>query len=259
MRQNRYSYTRYFNSKYHRTGPLGESEPFISELVGLKHTQAALSYIFRQGLHHGLSSTPFGYRHSSVNVIFKDELGKWIDERILPEKSRYKYMPRAFECDMSGYRMSSNGLFLREDIIDKSYVEELFISPRNFTFYMNRLSGEEWEREQIDEDNTIDIVNLKSIERHTTVDMISRMIENERGRIDKWRMTDMELCEIIDKEYIPKYHCGKASIYELTDSQRASLGNRIYDDFRKLWRNPSLKGHQKNFTVNQLRRCLVIR
>ena len=61
MRRERYSYSRYFNAKYSRKGRIGEKEYFRLETEGLFHTQTALSYVIRQGLHHGLANTPFAY------------------------------------------------------------------------------------------------------------------------------------------------------------------------------------------------------
>ena len=76
MYRSRYAYARYFNAKYSRTGQLGENKYFSLEVEGLHHTIAALNYALRQGLHHGLTSTPFEYPHCSANAFFRKELGK---------------------------------------------------------------------------------------------------------------------------------------------------------------------------------------
>lgn len=72
----KYSYSRYFNSRYHRRGGLGEKKPFVLEVEGAHHILAALSYTLRNPYHHGIASTPFGYEHSSANIFFQKELGK---------------------------------------------------------------------------------------------------------------------------------------------------------------------------------------
>ena len=78
-------YTRYFNNKYRRQGRLGEKTPFVLELEGLHHILAAICYILRNPLHHGLSLTPFGYAHSSANTYFSKELGKFNHEELLTD------------------------------------------------------------------------------------------------------------------------------------------------------------------------------
>ena len=54
----RYSYTRYFNSKYRRRGKLGERDFFKLEIHGLHHLLTAIAYILRNPLHHGICDTP---------------------------------------------------------------------------------------------------------------------------------------------------------------------------------------------------------
>ena len=51
----RLAYTMYFNKKYNRTGQLGNPYFFYLEIDGLYHHLAALSYVMRNPLHHGVS------------------------------------------------------------------------------------------------------------------------------------------------------------------------------------------------------------
>ena len=83
MRRFRYCYTRYFNSKYKRKGSLGEKKWFSMEIDGAYHLMTALNYVMRQGLHHGLASTPFGYRHCSANVIFAKNWERTMNQSLL--------------------------------------------------------------------------------------------------------------------------------------------------------------------------------
>ena len=69
--KDRYAYSRFFNAKYSRSGRLGEKYVFEVEVTGIHHTTVALNYVLRQGLHHGLAATPFGYPHCSVNSFFR--------------------------------------------------------------------------------------------------------------------------------------------------------------------------------------------
>ena len=40
--------------------------------------------------------------------------------------------------------MTDSGMLFQEDIIDTSYVEQVYITPRNYIFQMNKLSDEKW-------------------------------------------------------------------------------------------------------------------
>jgi len=121
MRRYRYGYSRYFNSKYSRLGRLGERNYFCTELTGIRRLSACTSYVNRQGLHHGLCETAFGYRHCSSNVIYQKHLGKCPPQDLMPDERRYKFLS-SNSCGYSGYRMDSSGLLFREDVIDTAYV-----------------------------------------------------------------------------------------------------------------------------------------
>ena len=250
----RYPYSRYFNSKYKRTGRLGERHPFCLEVEGLHHTTALLSYIYRQALHHGLSDSPFGYKHNSVNVIFKDILGKPTTPDILKRSHMKVFLPRFRGEIPDRYRMDKNGLLLREDVIDTSYVEELYISPRNFLYQMNRLSSDQWKNEQMEDKNGLPPVSLEDVEPACYRPAMSQLILNESGRNFRNRITDLELCGIIDNFYLPDLK--KHSIYEMSESERKMLGNRIFSDM-KSGAFPKLPGKTGLPDISQIRRCAV--
>ena len=84
------SYTRYFNSKYHRQGTLG-ALPYVVEIRGFYHWMTAICYVLRNPVHHGVSPTPFAYRHCSANAIFRKETGKVDDIVVMPRKSYYNF------------------------------------------------------------------------------------------------------------------------------------------------------------------------
>lgn len=252
----RYSYTRHFNSKYGRRGPLGEEEPFLLEVNGLLHSQTMLSYVFRQGLHHGLSPTPFGYPHNSINAIFKQVLGKESDSTYISRKHMGKFLPRPARDLPSKYRMTVNGLLLREDVIDTSYVEELYLSPRNFLYQMNRMSSEEWKNEQMEDKNELPPITLETIEPTSYRPTISKLLLNENGRNFRNDITDLELCNLIDKHYVRLMR--KNSIYELNHSERNNLGNRLCSDFRNGVISKLLGRNADFANLDQIRRCAAI-
>jgi len=257
----RYSYSRYFNSKYGRRGRLGLKDYLHLELDGLYHIQTCLSYIMRQGLHHGITSTPFGYPYCSVNVIFQNELGKRPDMQLIKNRGRYKYIPSK-NVIPSSYRMNSSGLLLREDIVDVKYVEEIYISPRNFLYQMNRVSDDKWESEQKEEKSTSPIITLELLEGSNSVEDLRAMKANEYGRIDKRRMTDMELCSLIDDHYLSSFKNGSEStlsIYALSASARNALANRIWQDLKVQQGRRQDKYPSKTISEKQLIRCLALK
>ena len=206
-------YTRYFNKRYKRHGRLGEEEPFVLELDGLYHILAAICYILRNPLHHGVSSTPFGYPFSSANAYFRKELGKWLDEEPLPKKSYYRCLPRLSSYP-EGYRMSGSGVYVRESVIDVAEVERMFVTPRSFLYCMNRLSSEEWTAEQEKDMSSRPSVTLEVIEGGVGLHTLDKMLLNENGRMNYKAMSDIGLCAIIDKQLVPAI--GKTSVYEMT-------------------------------------------
>lgn len=265
MKRRRYSYSRYFNAKYSREGRMGERIPFISEIEGARHTSAYLAYIERQGLHHGLAETAFGYEHCSANVIFSKELGKNSLTSLLPSRQRCKYLPERVRLP-DKYRMSSSGLLLREDIIDVSYVEEIFHTPQGYLFYMNRKSDVKWEEEQKEDNNGCPPVTLLNMEPSSLYEDINELRSNEFGRKDFSRMDDIELCSMIDSFYVPRMlHSSERSlpVYILRESQRAELANRLWSDMMKKGRylpepwNSALA--RKTITIKQLGRCAVVK
>lgn len=206
-------YTRYFNHRYKRSGTLGEKAPFIMELSGIYHILAAICYILRNPLHHGLSPTPFGYQFSSANIYFRKELGKFHTEELLPIKSYYKYLPRLSSYPPD-FKLTKSGIYLRESVIDVAEVENMFVTPRSFMYYMNRLSGEEWKAEQEKDKNMTPPVTLDIIEEGIGIQSLERMMINENGRSNYKSMSDIELCSIIDNEITKDL--GKSSVYEMT-------------------------------------------
>ena len=241
IHQQRYAYSRYFNDKYYRRGRLGERYPFITEIDGLYHILAALSYVIRNALHHGVAATPFGYGHSSARSFFRKELGFDIHHELIKESQQYRHLPSHVRCP-SSYKMDKNGLILRETVIDVPDVEHMFMTPRSYLYYMNRLSGEEWAREQEKDNLSAPPVLLADIENCTTERQVRQMLANEHGRSDYGAISDIMLCELIDRQILPEL--GIASVYVMSGNEKNALGNRLYSQYR--------------LPESQIRRCLVM-
>lgn len=265
--RSRYAYTRYFNALYGRKGRLGNRPVFITEIDGIVRLMTALNYVNRQGLHHGLSGTPFAYPHCSANAYFQKELGKKpIDPvRLMPHDLRHRYLTRNIKVP-DRYRMDDRGLLLREDILDTSYVEQIYITPRNFLFQMNKVTDDRTEEDQKKEKSATPIITMSLIEQGTPDFDGKRMLLNEQGRVNNIQMTDLDVCRLIDQVYIPHLKGEKGtSLYALSLRERSAVYEAmsrdiqrsryaISSDKRTLIGKAGLSG--KTATEAQLRRCL---
>lgn len=236
----RLSYCKYFNHKYMRHGKLGESIHFSMEVVGYSHHLAAISYVLRNPLHHGVVPIPYAYPHCSVNAFFRKDMGKFLDEHVLPSNSCRRYLGRRAEFPDS-YRMSERGVFIRESVLDVPQVENLFVTPRSFNYYMTRRSSEEWEREQMKDANGHAPVNLMIIESNVHIDTPEKMLFNENGKSDYRRTTDIELCTELDALARNRY--GKHSVYQLSLAEKKEIAEYLY--------------HVRHLRESQIRRCLA--
>ena len=220
----RFAYNKYFNAKYGRTGKLGEENFFKIELVGLYHLLTAIAYVLRNPVHHGICATPFGYEFSSIRGMFRKEFGWQTYESTLPRKSAYRFLPCRSVLP-ENFQMNSEGMILPETVIDAQDVEHQFSTARSFLYYMNRLSGEEWLREQQQDPGNLPAITIESIEEGVRLNDVNTMLRNEHGRANYTAMTDIILCHEIDKVILPKY--GIDSVYRLEDKQRKHMTEHI--------------------------------
>jgi len=266
----RYAYARYFNAKYGRSGRLGEKHAFITELDGIHRVTAALNYVNRQGLHHGISATPFGYPYCSANSFFRRDLGKLVMDTpslILPEK-RHHYLVRNTAVPKT-CRMSINGMLFREDILDTAYVELIYVTPRNYIYQMNKYTDEKALEDQKKEKSSTPLITIDLIEEGTPDFDVQRMLQNEQGRVNKSKMTDMEICRLIDAYYVPwlKKEAIVSSPYACSMQERSKLFDMVSRDINR-FRNTRIQDKRtlmgqaelcgKTSTEAQLRRCLVL-
>lgn len=236
----RQPYSKYFNRKYCRNGRLGEKHHFELEISGLHHHLAAMSYTLRNALHHGVSPIPYAYPHSSVNSIFRKEMGKTSDERLIPQKSYYRYIGRRAEYP-SSYKMNKNGLFLRESVLDIAQVENMFVTPRSFDYYMGRKTSEDWQKEQSKDNLQIPPVRLEDIEAGARMQTLEAMMINENGKGNYRKISDIDLCIEIDQFILPEF--GKGSVYLLSDQEKRKIAELLYRKYL--------------IKETQIRRCLV--
>lgn len=201
-----------------------------------------MSYVLRNPLHHGVAPTPYGYMHSSANVIFKREMGKFHLDKPIPSKFIAKHIGKRAQYPPH-YKMNEAGLFLRETVLDIPQVEHMYLTPRSFDFYMNRKSGEEWQKEQLKDDNANPVICLDNIEFGTGLSSSEKMLINENGRSDYRKMSDHNLCVEIDR--IVKLEYSASSIYHLSKQEKRQIAERMYRAY--------------HVSKDQLVRCLALK
>ena len=237
----RLPYSMYFNRKYHRHGKLGEETHFTMEVVGYNHTLAAASYVLRNALHHGVAPLPYSYPHCSANSIFMTEMGKAPCTTLLDKRHYRQHIGKTAEYPQT-YKMNKSGVFLRESVLDIPQVENLFVTPRAFNWYMTRKSSEEWETEQQKDKNGLPAINLSRIEAGVRTDVTEKLLIYESGKINYRRPTDIDICTEIDRNILPKY--GKSSVYLLSRQEKQNIAEYLYRTLR--------------LPEDQIRRCLVL-
>lgn len=225
----RLPYSMYFNRKYHRSGKLGEKIHFTMEVVGYHHLLAAASYVLRNALHHGIVPIPYAYPHCSANAIFMKEMGKAPCQRLIDPRHYRQFIGKTAEYPDS-YKMSENGIFLRESVLDIPQVENLFATPRTYNWYMSRKSSEEWEAEQAKDQNGKAPINLAAIETGVKTDSIAKMQIYESGKENYRRPSDIDICMEIDRNILPQY--GKPSIYMLTRLEKQKIAEHLYRNLK---------------------------
>lgn len=245
IRISRDAYSKLFNNKYKRKGPLGERGVFYDELIGANHTLAAFSYSLRNAQHHGVVGSPFEYPHSSINCYFRKELGKifYPPKLLNPAQIRSILSPRA-EFDPS-WKMSEEGVFLRESVVDVAAVEAAYGTVRAFNYYMSRKSAEEWSREQEEDDGSMLPITLNNFERSLysgDANSFAKMLRNETSRKSVFNINDLDLCALIDNTYVPQFDVD--SVYQLTLWQKNKIANLLMNKYRPGY--------------SQLKRCLAL-
>jgi hypothetical protein len=137
--------------------------------------------------------------------------------------------------------MSESGVFLRESVLDIPQVENMFVTPRAYNYYMSRKSSEEWEKEQAKDGNDLAAVTLLSIEKGINLHDQNQMLIYEAGKADYRKIGEIELCTMLDNLARTRY--GRHSVYQLTRQEKAQIAEELY----------------RTFHLNEamIRRCLV--
>jgi hypothetical protein len=170
-------------------------------------------------------------------------MGKSYSEKILPEKSIYKYIGRKMEFP-DKYKMTESGVFTRDSVLDIPQVENLFVSPRAFNYYMSRKSSEEWDLEQKKDGDLSEnhLINIASIEAGVKTHELNKMLWFESGKGDYRKTSDIELCTELDE--MARSRLGRHSVYQMTDKEKQEVALELY--------------HTRHLSEAQIRRCLAM-
>ncbi len=238
----RESHTKYLNRKYGRSGRMGDFGFFFRKLQGPVQIQTAISYTLRNGVHHGVSGTPYEYRYSSANEMFANQrgvvvpVGSPLTAEWLKQLPRYTRVPEEL-------RIGEDGIILRSSFMEIAQAESYYVTPRNFFFQMNRISDERWENDQQREDPLHPPLKLADMEPGFDAAAVSKMLASEKGwKYDPARLTDFGVCALIDKQMLGRYR--KGSVYLLSEKQKQALFNELY--------------HDAHLPAKQIKRCLAM-
>ena len=129
-----------------------------------------------------------------------------------------------------GYRMDKSGLLLRENVTAVKQVELLYGTPRGYLYYMNRLSDEKWLNEQKEDKVDGPLITMDLIEQGVSLTSAEDLRIYEKGRANYNQISDIQLCEEIDKIVVEKYKV--PSVYCLPYSQKQELYCLVREVFR---------------------------
>lgn len=238
VRRFRFSYQRYFNAKYGRKGTLGDIGHTMVPLTSPTHNIVAITYVLRNPLHHGVCITPFEYRHSSVKVYFRKNLGNE-----LPTTTRHFSMRNSnLPCNRQlpdGFCLDADGQILRDSVIDVRHVENLFGSPQDFLINMVRFSTKKWRDNLAGNLNDNSLMTLAAIESDRYLESV--LEKNEHGKCVKTPYSDIFICNLLDNELLPQNNY--RSVYQMVIHQKLTIGRMLNAKY--------------GCSISQLGRCLA--
>ncbi len=188
----RSAYTRWFNHKYHRKGRLGNRTYHKETLETLNKTLRAINYVLRNPVHHLVSDTAMGYEFCSARYIFSNDLSA---KETASKKRRSGYCAKNAKLPAS-FRLNDNNMIAPDSFLEISAVESLYMTAKNYLYLINRPSYKDIEANTYDEDKPL---TLNIIEQSSDIEELQK---NERQRSTKDFVKDIDLCEIIDNEYL---------------------------------------------------------
>ena len=225
----RNSYTKWFNYKYGRTGRLGERYFYTVPLDSFYRILHAVNYVLRNPVHHLVADTAIGYEFCSARYVFTEDLN--MDE---PRSNRRcsRFYPENVPLPKSLW-LNENGMISPKSFLEIPAVENLYMTVKNYMFYMNRPSYSDLDKPNAGEKP----LTINNIEPSCDIEELQ---QNERKRSVKDFVKDMDLCRLIDKEIL-----SERSYAQLTDREKKRVASQVSS---RLPRCP----------LKQIYRCLAI-
>ena len=235
--------TKYHRCRHKGKGPLFDPPIFVLRLEGQNHILAAISYVLRNGMHHAQSATPLSYAPCSAGYLFREELGKDPVKPLYTSRTEIAGMLPRFSDFPDRFILDRNGMVLRTCFEELNRVELYYKTPRSFLYQMNRLSSDDWEREQREDLTQDEPITLARIEPGADPRSITAWLANEKAyHYQKARPTDLEVCGLIDRELMGR-HPGK-TVYQLDPREKAGMAKELQYDL--------------HLPQSQIRRCLAL-
>ena len=225
----RNSYTKWFNNKYSRSGRLGERYFHTEPLDSLYRILHAVNYVLRNPVHHLVTDTAIGYEFCSARYIFTEDLN--MDEARSNRRCS-RFYPGNVPLPKSLW-LNEKGMISPKSFLEIPAVERLYMTAKNYMFYINRPSYADLDKPKADEKP----LTISHIEPDYD---LGELQTNERRRSVKEATKDIEICRIVDKEIL-----SGRSYAQLTDQEKRRVA--------------SLVSHRLPYcSQKQIYRCLAI-
>lgn len=182
------SYTRYFQHRYGIVGKVMDIEVWKKEDV--QQQINALNYVLKNSVHHEVCYSPFQYPYSSIGCYFKKQLSR--SERY------YKEFSKGFFTHPSDLKGREKRAILRYYKLPDKYLiqDKRLIVPES---YVNTRIVEGFYRNSYK--SFLVEMNKNTVENDMGNDSSKRYVTTESLLISEKRISDMEVCKIID-EYV---------------------------------------------------------
>ncbi len=238
----RSSYNQTFNYLYKRQGSLGDPGSFKLTLKGHQHTIDALTYVLQNPVHHKIVENPYDYPYSSMGLYYHSNCPAFFNEADSIHLCKRLVNKNLKLPDVVKYGKS--GIVLPTSFVEMRMVENFYGTYNAFQYLSHRKNYYEWAEKQRTEDEFAPKVNLHTVEPLMDNETITH-IESSSYRWNKGnKLTDMELCSIIDHSILRRYH--KDSYVELNSRERGKIAEML------------AKKYRYKISDDQIRRCLAI-
>ena len=151
----------------------------------------AVNYVLRNPVHHLVSDTAIGYEFCSARYVFASD---FCLNEVKSRKVRSDFYSKNAPLPDSLY-LNDKGMISPKSFLEIPAVEKLYMTAKNYLFYLNRPSYADMDKPDANEEP----LDICQIEPSYNIEELQR---NERRRSVKEHTDDMDICRIIDKELL---------------------------------------------------------